>query len=418
MKYRILFAAYIILVSYAHAQAQDTIRSLELADALGIARQQNFSLQSSELDVAIQHKEIVKAGIRPNPIFNVQSIALLDHAYFPNDALFTTGKNRQDWFQLTKKMQLYGVRREKIELEKQQLGQTIALHQSNLRDVLHDVSIKWIDAWYAQVNKNMAIESVVSLDSLIQHKKNDALEIKDKNEYIRLLILDDQYDVISIDAQLDLRNELNDLQFLINSAYISSVDLEDKIHLADIPSNVDTLINTALRMRSDIAIYKQQVLISEANLTLQKSSSMPSPEVGFIVNPQNTIPYAGIFITQPLPFLDHNQGEKQKATIMLQKARIEELAIRTQVMNEVQKAYDAYTIQKLKLVKVEDALSLASMLVADVRAGYIKNKNGYVDLWEAERTWLETKKLFYATNYEYRKSIIELLHVTGLLEQL
>jgi cobalt-zinc-cadmium efflux system outer membrane protein len=416
MKYSI-FLVFCITVSFA-GYGQDTIKSLELSDALSIAKLQNFSLQSSELDIAIQHKEIVKAGIRPNPIFNIQSIALLDHSYYPNDALFTTGKNRQDWFQLTKKMQLYGVRQEKIELEKQQLGQTIALHNSNLRDVLYDVSIKWIDAWFAQVNKNMAAESVASLDSLIQHKKTDGIETKNKNEYLRLLILDDQYDIISIDAQLDLRNELNDLQFLINSSYIKSVDINDKIDLVDIPSNLDSLISIALRMRSDIAVYKQQVLISEVNQTLQKSNSVPSPEVGFIVNPQNTIPYAGIFITQPLPFLDHNQGEKQKAAIMLQKARVEESGIRTQVMNEVQKAYDAYTIQKMKLIKVEDALALAGVLVADVRHNYIYNKNGYVDLWEAERTWLETKKLFYTTNYEYRKSIIELLHATGLLEQL
>lgn len=400
------------------AYAQDTIKSLELSDALHSAKQQNFALQSSELNITLQHKEILKAGIRPNPVFNMQSIALLDHSYFPNDPLYFSSKNRQDWFQLTKKMQLYGVRQEKIEVQQQQLEQSMAMHNSNMRDMMYTVSIKWLDAWYAQANKNMAAESVASLDSLIQHKIKDGIEANNKNEYLRLLILDNQYDLIDIDAQLDLRNELNDLQFLINSSYISSVNLTDNISLSILPSSLDSLVEIALYSRSDIAIYKQQTLISKANLTLQKSSSMPSPEIGFIGNPQNNIPYAGIFLTQPLPFFDHNQGEKQKAAIMLQKAQVEESGIHVQVRNEVQKAYEAYMIQKLKLKQVEESLKLAGMLVSNVRVNYIKNTNGYVDLWEAERTWLDSKKLYYTTNYEYRRSIIELLHVIGLLEEL
>jgi len=416
MKHIILIALFTALHLSIHAQ--DTIKSLELFDALHSAKQQNFSLQSSELDIALQHKEIVKAGTRPNPIFNMQSIALLDHSFYPNDPLYFSSKNRQDWFQLTKKMQLYGVRQEKIEMQQQQLEQTMAMHNSNMRDMMYIVSNKWLDAWYAQANKNMAAESVASLDSLIQHKLKDGIEIKNKNEYLRLLILDSQYDVIDIDAQLGLRNELNDLQFLINSSYISSVNTTDNINLTAIPSNLDSLIEIAFRSRSDINVYKQQTLISKANLTLQKSNTIPSPEVGLIANPQNSIPYAGIFFTQPLPFFDHNQGEKQKAAIMLQKAQVEESGIRVQVRNEVQKAYEAYLIQKSKLKQVEESMGLASILVSNVRENYIKNTNGYVDLWEAERTWLESKKLFYTTNYEYRKSIIELLHVLGQLEQL
>lgn len=398
--------------------AQDTIRTLHLLDALRIAKEQNFALRSSRFNVAIQNKEIEKAGIRPNPVFNMQALALLDHSYYPNEPLYTSAQNRQDWFQLTKKMQLYGVRQEKIELEEKQLAQSISIHNTNLRDVLYDVSNKWLDAWAAQVTKTMAAESILSLDSLIQHKVAEGIETKDNNEYLRLLIIDDQYDITDINAQLDLRNELNDLQFLMNAPYILSVDHNDNFNLADIPNNLDSLIQIALRMRSDIAIYKSQVAISQVNLTLQKSYSMPAPEVGFIANPQNTIPYAGIFFTQPLPVFDRNQGEKHIAAISLQKAKLEEEAILAQVRNQVQKAFDAYNIQQLKIEQVEHALGLARLLLANVRKSYIQNERGYVDLWEVERTWYDTKKMYYQADYEYKKSIIELLHVTGLLEQL
>jgi len=416
MKY--LFLVTLFLKLQLSLFAQDTIRSLSLLDALRVAKEENFSLRSSKFDVSIQNKEIEKAGIRPNPVFNMQVLGLLDHSYYPNEPLYTSAQNRQDWFQLTKKMQLYGVRQEKIELEEKQLQQTISTYNLNLREVLYDVSNKWLDAWAAQVTKNMAAESILSLDSLIQHKVAEGITIKDNNEYLRLLIIDDQYDITDINAELDLRNELNDLQFLMNASYISSVDYDDDFYLADIPNNQDSLVQIALRMRSDIAIYKSQVEISEVNLTLQKSYSMPAPEVGFIANPQNTIPYAGIFFTQPLPVFDRNQGEKQIAAINLQKAKLEEEAIIAQVRNQVQKAFDAYNIQKKKIEQVEHALSLANLLLSNVRKSYIKNERGYIDLWEVERTWYETKKMYYQANYEYRKSIIELLYVTGLLEQL
>ena len=342
--------------------AQDTIRSLDLLDALRIAQEQNFSLRSSQLDVSIQNKEIVKAGIRPNPIFNMQALALLNHSYYPNEPLYTSAQNRQDWFQLTKKMQLYGVRQDKIALEEKQLAQTISIHNANLRDVLYSVSNKWLDAWAAQATKSMAAESILSLDSLIQHKVAEGIKTKDYNEYLRLLIIDDQYDITDINAQLDLRNELNDLQFLMNASYIASVDNDDDFYLADFPANQDSLVEIALRMRSDISIYKNQIAASEINLSLQKSLAMPAPEVGFIANPQNTIPYAGIFFTQPLPVFDRNQGEKQIASLTLQKAKLEEEAMIAQVRNEVQKAYEAYKIQKRKVNEVEHALDLANLL--------------------------------------------------------
>lgn len=416
MKYTLLLTFFLQL--QVSLFAQDTIRALNLLDALRIAKEQNFSLRSSQLDVSIQSKEIVKAGIRPNPVFNVQALALLNHSYYPGEPLFTSAQNRQDWFQLTKKMQLYGVRQEKIELEEQRLQQANSRHNSNLRDVLYSVSNKWLDAWAAQATKNMAAESILSLDSLIQHKVAAGIKTNDYNEYLRLLIIDDQYDITDINAQLDLRNELNDLQFLMNATYITSVNFSDDGYLADFPANQDSLVQIALRMRSDIAIYKNQIAASEINLSLQKSLAMPSPEVGFIANPQNTIPYAGIFFTQPLPVFDRNQGEKQIASIQLQKAKLEEEAIIAQVRNEVQKAYEAYNIQKRKVTEVEHALDLANLLLSNVRKNYIQNDRGYVDLWEVERTWYETKEMYFQAIYEYKKSIIELLYVTGLLEQL
>lgn len=399
------------------ATAQDSIRGLELKEALHFAQHQNMSLRSSELDISIQNKEIVSAGIRPNPVFNAQILNLLDHSHYPNEPLFISSTNRQDWFQLTKKVQLYGVRQEKIELEECRLNKSIANHNANKREVLYSVAGKWLDAWYAQVNKKMAHDAIISLDSLIQYKKAHGI-LQNNNEYLRLLILDDQYDIVDINAQQDLRDELNDLQFLLNSKYIQSVSKEDQLNLVDIPDDVDSILTTAMRMRSDIGVYKQQVAVSKANQTLQKSYSIPAPEVGFVVNPQNTIPYAGIFLTQPIPVFDHNQGAKQKATIMLQQARLEEEAILLRVSSEVQKSYESYKIQQQKMIKIKDALSLAAQLVSNIRKDYLRNTNSYVDLWEAERTWYETEKMYYNTEYEYRKSIIDVLYYTGMLEQL
>jgi cobalt-zinc-cadmium efflux system outer membrane protein len=53
-----------------------------------------------------------------------------------------------------------------------------------------------------------------------------------------------------------------------------------------------------------------------------------------------------------------------------------------------------------------------------VRYSYLKGSTTIIDLLEAQRSWLDTRQQYYDTEMQYRKATIELLFVTGLINQL
>jgi hypothetical protein len=57
----------------------------------------------------------------------------------------------------------------------------------------------------------------------------------------------------------------------------------------------------------------------------------------------------------------------------------------------------------------------ADKLLAKTRTTFINKKASEVDIWEAELTWIDIQKQYYQTEYDLRKSYIELLYIFGYL---
>ena len=60
--------------------------------------------------------DLITAGLRPNPIFNNQSLQLGDNRYYYPGSAWNNGRNRQTWWQLTKPFLWPGVRNNRIGL--------------------------------------------------------------------------------------------------------------------------------------------------------------------------------------------------------------------------------------------------------------------------------------------------------------
>lgn len=68
--------------------------------------------------------------------------------------------------------------------------------------------------------------------------------------------------------------------------------------------------------------------------------------------------------------------------------------------------------------RLENTLVLSADLLSRIRKNYLQNQKGYLDIFEAERTWIETLKLFYKTEYDLKKSYIDLLYASGYFDLL
>src|SRR5436189_5046132 len=90
--------------------------SYDIKKALQTAKVNNTQIKSEQLNIQIADADIVTAKLRPNLTLNNQSLQSTNSAYHMPNTSYGDSKNRQIWWQLTKKFQIAGQRRNKIDL--------------------------------------------------------------------------------------------------------------------------------------------------------------------------------------------------------------------------------------------------------------------------------------------------------------
>lgn len=409
MRFRNLFFIFFFIIQYVFAQPRQQIKK-----SINLAIERNLQLKNRELGLEIIEKEIDKSKIRPNPVFNAQILMLARTKDFPDKTPVLSSYNRQDWLQLTKRLQIAGQRKSKIDVAKLTFKNRESENQEYVRDLILEVATSWLEVWNAQVNKNLADEAVESLKDLLRRKSFS----EGSMEALRFKILDDQYDLYYTQANQTHENQLEELRYLTGSNDSISIDFNDGFFADTLITDEDSLLVIALKNRPDMLISKYATKLARSNIDLQKSLAYPTPEVGLIANPQNTIPYFGLFYTQPLPFFDVNKAEKQKSKLQLTASEVLENDVINKIKSEIRIAAETYKVQKNNRIRVARMLADADKLVTKVRNQFVSGKDSEVDLWEAEKAWFDTEKLYFGNEFEYRKSYIKLLYVTGLITKL
>jgi cobalt-zinc-cadmium efflux system outer membrane protein len=151
---------------------------------------------------------------------------------------------------------------------------------------------------------------------------------------------------------------------------------------------------------------------------LQKSKAIPQPELGMIWNPQNSVPYLGFFGTIQLPIWSRNQGEIGKSHVFQQQAEINYQRMELQLRTEVETAYKTFKTYQTNLQRYELLLRESDNVLGTVRYAYLRGATNLIDFLEAQRAWFDTRQNYFETLYNYRKSYIEMLYVTGILSKM
>lgn len=197
-----------------------------------------------------------------------------------------------------------------------------------------------------------------------------------------------------------------------------NVDINSVIESTLIPNTVDSLLSQAMRDRSDVQAANLAVLVSQSNIKYQKSMVWPQPELGMIWNPQNTIPYLGFFGTIKVPLFDRNQGEIEKSKFLQLQAEEGVRNAELKISTEVQAAFQTYQTEKENLKKYDLMMTQSDQVLDNVRYSYLKGGTTIIDFLDAQRSWFDTRQLFLNARLSYFQSYIQLLYVTGLINQL
>ncbi|MBC9911791.1 TolC family protein [Chitinophaga varians] len=398
------------------SEAQTT---LTLPGALHAARDNNPFLKPARLNTAVAQSDVVTARLRPNPVLNNQTLHMANSSQWAPDTKFLDGKNNQYWWQLTKQFQLAGQRKYKQQYAAGNVSVAEKAYADTERGVLTETGNKWLDVWYNKVNLELILEAKQNVDSLVKTQ-----EIRLKNQVIssselaRTQLLLEQYQIEYQNATQRYRNELQSLKLLTGQTDSVAIDDQDPVMSLEMTQQLDSLLSLSLAKRPDVQQAQATISAAKSNISLQRSLAIPSPELGFIWNPQNRVPYFGLYATIELPFFSRNQGEIKKSKILLQQSEQSLSALQQQVGTEVQSTWRIYQVNRETVDKYKNILPKAENILQSVKYAYTKGGTTIIDFLDAQRTWFDTQKMYYDALYNYRKSYLQLLQVTGLINQL
>lgn len=405
----------ILLICFSGLCDAQTI--LTLQQALQAAKTNNPVLKREQYNVAISQADITTAQLRPNPVINNQSLQLVQPAKFPEKSSWYNGANRQVWWQVTKPFQLPVQRENKINFAEQNVRLTQKQFVETERNLFLAVAQKWLDVWAARKQLDILGNAKSNVDSLATinrlRLKNQVITTTD---LARTELLANQYALQIKSAGQVYRNELTNLRFLIGSTDSVQIDTTDHFLFA-IPAEMDAMVQEALQKRSDIQTIRSTMDVADANIKLQKSSALPTPELGLIYNPQNKTQYMGIYATLAIPLFSRNQGEIRKSEIVKQQAEQDLKSTEYQVQGEILTAYRTYQTQRLNVQNFNQLLVQSQTILNSVKYSYLRGGTTIIDVLEAQRSWLDTQQQYYDVQQQYRQSYIDLLFASGLINQ-
>ncbi|MDJ1497098.1 TolC family protein [Cytophagaceae bacterium DM2B3-1] len=406
--------AFLLLCSRVWGQSV-----LSMAEAVQQARSNNPTLKVAGYNLGIAQSDQITATLRPNLTLNNQSLFLLRQSLYPEGTSIWNRHNQQIWWQLTKTIQWPGQRQNKIELSTQNYTYSQKVLADQERNISLDVAQKWLDVWLLRVNTELINQAKTNADSLVRintnRLKNQVITL---NDLTRTELLAEQYALQLSTSQQEYVNELSQLKFMLGTT--DSLDIAFSVPIESIPITLsfDSLLNQTLSRRTDMAVAQAGINASEVNIRLQKSLAIPQPQIGVIWNPQNSVPYLGFFGTIDLPFFNRNQGEIQKSKIVREQAIQNQKAVTLQIQTELRAAYDNYQVQRKNVDRFQTILNQSDKVLNTVRYAYLRGGTSIIDFLEAQRSWVDTRQLYYNTVLSYRQSYLQLLSVSGLISQL
>lgn len=417
MNQKIVIAVAILLFACSGRALSQTVYTL--SSAIDTARQSSPVLKAQYMNIGMARADEITAKLRPNPNLNNQTLQLVDAGHFPTNTKWTDNVNRQVWWQLTKPIQWPAQRKYKIASATQNIAVANNAYQENVRNLSFNVGSSWVNTWVLKRKLGLLQESKANLDTLVKinelRYKNQVIT---QTDLVRTQVLLQQYNLQLTTFFQDYHNELQTLKLLTGATDSIDIDTAGGIETLLPSATLDSLVSQSSENRSDVMLVKSSIEQSSSNIKYQRSLSWPQPELGVIYNPQNSVPYLGFFGTISIPIFDRNQGQIKKAEIQKAQAEQELQATRLQVQTDVSTAYRTYAVQKNNIQQYQRILQQSQQILDNVKYAYLRGGTTIIDFLDAQRNWYDTRLLYYDALQSYYQSYLQLLFVTGLINQL
>lgn len=342
--FKAITIVFLLQVSlFVFAQKVDTL-SLSIDEVDKRFLDSNLSLLAAHYNVDASKALIQQAKLWPNPVLSTDQNVYSQNQFFQHGKDVNGNPTGQYFIQVQQLIQTANKRGKQINLA----TTNSRIAELQLQDLLRNLRYQLHNDYYniAQFlnSRNLVTQQ---LDRLRNLQTAMAGQLKAGNisqkDYLRVqaLVIGLEQDLAQADRSLVLAEEdLKMLLLLRGNLFIKPNVTESNTAMA-LPTNVDSLIETARQNNAYYLLQQAQHLYSLQNVTYQKALASPDVTVGpeFDKNSNYSPNYLGLSISLPLPFWNRNQGNIKAAQFNASQQQTQVQAAAMQLQSNVSAAF-------------------------------------------------------------------------------
>ncbi len=304
----------------------------------------NPAMKADMDNVEEMKAEEITAFLRPNPQFTMLAdgteIAPRDGAWAPFKGTF-----EQPGFSYLHERD----HKRELRLKSAQEGTRIteSQHEDLERNMVFALRTAFVDTLQAKYILDLAKADLDYYDHIIDISR-DRLKAGDiaDIDFSRIELLRVQYESELQTAIVNLRTAKIQLLTMLNDRTpVDQFDVDGPFDFSDQLEPLDQFRQTALANRPDLRAAMQTLEQSQTNhkLAVSNGSTDPTYSAWYTYNASTNNPNAnqtlGLSVNIPLRVFDHNQGEKKRTQIDIERSQEASEATRAQVFSDVDSAY-------------------------------------------------------------------------------
>ena len=413
-----IFAAGIVLASFATAQTSPTTQTLTLEQAIQEATLNNLDLAAEKLNVSVAEAREITARLRPNPVLTVsgQTLNILGATYSPNTPLGPNQLNIHTDFPLERGHK----REERVALAKEEKSLAELGMREVMRQVIARVQSAFVDVQQARENLNLAQDNMKRLNGVVaineaRLKAGDLAQV----ELDRSRVAGLQYRTAVQQAQLQLDQVKIDLQQAMGRRQKSvSIEVTGDLRRDAVAAPLEEITRQALVRRPDYLGNQQSQARSRVDLRLQLANGKVDYNIGTEFTRQSAWGVSGnsvgVYFSVPLRVFNRNQGEIARAQREIALAGARSSALETSIETEVNKAYRQLTVSRQLLAGVEnDILARARSVRDTTEYSYRRGEASLVEFLDAQRAFNDAMQSFNDARANFARSLYLIDTVSG-----
>jgi cobalt-zinc-cadmium efflux system outer membrane protein len=375
-----------------------------LNDVLALTLLRNPDLASFSYEIKANDARILQAGIRPNPVLDVESENI-------NAPPF-----RQTTFLLSQLIETGGKRKARLQLAQRERDGVALDYEVKKRQLFVDTTLLFIDVLINQEKLGFIEENLKILE-------NFSSVVKKRVEAGKASVIEESNFIVLLEtARLDFKNAQNELIKSKNKLSAQWGEAGCEAFVAE--GNLNWISDIVPFEEIGCLLYEHPQIvrsyfednIRSARIAFEKSKAYP--DVSLRAGPRY-LEEAGQWVlvfgvTVPIPVSDRNQGRIWESVENLEKVEKEREAIWVKLLTELNNSYSTIQTVFSELNLLRNSILPAAQKAYDSSyKGFELARYNYLELIETERVYRTSKIRYLQTLGEYHKALSILQGLTG-----